>query len=205
MGAGGRGLKLIYKIKEQYMKLIKTTLEWCAVILISCIIALLVHVLLVQPTRVMGISMEPTYYQGNYLLINRLGRILDAKLEHGDIVVIDSRIDRHRTFIDYINDSLNDFVTMFKVKNARQNMWVKRVIGLPNDKIRISNGNVYVNDILLVEPYIRNATQSDSTDEFIVPAGMVYIMGDNRENSYDSRKIGPVPIDHILGVVLIKI
>lgn len=187
------------------MKLIKTTLEWCAVILISCTIALLVHVLLVHPTRVMGISMEPTYYQGNYLLINRLGRIVDAKLEHGDIVVIDSRIDRQRTFIDAINDSMNDFITMFKVKNARQNMWVKRVIGLPNDKIRISNGNVYVNDVVLVEPYIKNATQSDSTDEFIVPAGTVYIMGDNRENSYDSRKIGPVPIDHVLGVVLIKI
>lgn len=205
MGAGGRGLKLIYKIKESYMKLVKTTLEWCAVILISCTIALLVHVFLIQPTKVMGVSMEPTYYQGNYLLINRLGRIVDAKLEHGDIVVIDSRIDRQRTFIDAINDSMNDFITMFKVKNARQNMWVKRVIGLPNDKIRISNGNVYVNDVLLVEPYIKNATQSDSTDEFIVPAGMVYIMGDNRENSYDSRKIGAVPIDHVLGVVLIKI
>ena len=64
---------------------------------------------------------------------------------------------------------------------------------------------MYVNDVVLVEPYIKNATQSDSTDEFIVPAGMVYIMGDNRENSYDSRKIGPVPIDHVLGVVLIKI
>lgn len=187
------------------MKFIKTTLEWCAVILISCTIALLVHVFLIQPTKVMGVSMEPTYYQGNYLLINRLGRIVDTKLEHGDIVVIDSRIDRHRTFIDSINDSLNDFVTMFKVKNARQNMWVKRVIGLPNDKIRISNGNVYVNDVVLVEPYIKNATQSDSTDEFIVPAGMVYVMGDNRENSYDSRKIGVVPIDHVLGVVLIKI
>jgi signal peptidase I len=205
MGAGGRGLKLIYKIKESYMKLIKTTLEWCAVILISCTIALLVHVFLIQPTKVMGVSMEPTYYQGNYLLINRLGRIVDAKLEHGDIVVIDSRIDHQRTFIDAINDSMNDFITMFKVRNARQNMWVKRVIGLPNDKIRISNGKVYVNNVLLVEPYIKNATQSDSTDEFIVPAGMVYIMGDNRENSHDSRKIGPVPIDHVLGVVLIKI
>lgn len=52
---------------------------------------------------------------------------------------------------------------------------------------------------------LKNTTQSDSTDEFIVPAGTVYIMGDNRENSYDSRKIGPVPIDHVLGVVLIKI
>lgn len=205
MGAGGRGLKLIYKIKESYMKLIKTTLEWCAVILISCTIALLVHVFLIQPTKVMGVSMEPTYYQGNYLLINRLGRIVDAKLEHGDIVVIDSRIDHQRTFIDAINDSMNDFITMFKVRNARQNMWVKRVIGLPNDKIRISNGKVYVNNVLLVEPYIKNATQSDSTDEFIVPAGMVYIMGDNRENSHDSRKIGPVPINHVLGVVLIKI
>jgi len=81
--------------------------------------------------------------------------------------------------------------------------YIKRVIGMPGDVIEVRNGNVLVNDIELDEPYIASGITECTTDRFCgpttVPEGTVYVMGDNRSNSTDSRVFGPVPVDDIIG------
>ena len=89
------------------------------------------------------------------------------------------------------------------IKTAQTNdVWVKRVIGRPGDVLEFKDGHVWRNGEQLQEPYTKdtkmNYTRSTSVT---VPEGHVFVMGDNRNHSSDSRFIGPVPVDHVLGFV----
>lgn len=73
------------------------------------------------------------------------------------------------------------------------------MIGLPGDHIVIKGGKVYRNDKLLAEPYIYEQMNPNTEEDIIVPPSQIYVMGDNRNNSKDSRRIGPVLVDKVVG------
>jgi signal peptidase I len=79
--------------------------------------------------------------------------------------------------------------------------YIKRVIGLPGDLVRIENGSVSINGKLLSEPYLTVATQQGG--EWRVPQGNLFVMGDNRNNSSDSRAWGMVPLENVIGKALV--
>lgn len=87
---------------------------------------------------------------------------------------------------------------------APDKQWVKRVIGLPGDTVEIKNHTVYVNNVALKEPYIKEAPNY-TYGPFQVPAGQYFVLGDNRNNSTDSRVIGPVPKANIVGEVWLRL
>ena len=122
--------------------------------------------------RVESISMQPTLYAGNFVLVNKVAYKLGAP-SRGDIIIF--RYPPDPTQVPYI----------------------KRVIGLPGDRIRIADGKVYINDQLFTEPYLTVTTQRGGT--WIVPEGSLFVMGDNRNNSSDSRSWGWVPIQNVIG------
>ena len=108
-------------------------------------------------------SMEPTVRAGSVQLAWRLPYIIgDPALRHGEIVA-------------FRNDAVSD------------RLMLKRVIGTEGDRIDIMGGDVYVNGERLNEPYIRSNTEAYECSSFSVPEGMVFLLGDNRENSWDSR------------------
>jgi signal peptidase I len=121
--------------------------------------------------RVDGFSMEPTLHTGEFVIVNKLAYNLG-------------------------NPSLGD-VIVFHYPRDPQQEYIKRVIGLPGDHVRISDGHVYVNDQPLQEPYISTppAYQSDWT----VPENALFVLGDNRNNSSDSHTWGPVPMENVVG------
>ncbi len=82
-------------------------------------------------------------------------------------------------------------------------IWIKRVIGLPEDKLEFVNGNIYRNGHLLNEKYIKEEMRH-SFDTIIVPENQVFVMGDNRNSSSDSRQVGPLPLEKVRGKVLIR-
>jgi signal peptidase I len=88
---------------------------------------------------------------------------------------------------------------MFKERHSHD-VWVKRVIGLPGDTIMIKNNQVYRNGQRLKEDYIKEAMIDTPDAHFVIPENQIFVMGDNRNNSRDSREIGSIPIDHVLGV-----
>jgi signal peptidase I len=77
--------------------------------------------------------------------------------------------------------------------------YIKRVIGLPGDIVEVRNGRVLVNERSIPEPYIKPGTPTSDMPPTRVPEGHLFVMGDNRGNSSDSRDIGPVPIDWVVG------
>jgi signal peptidase I len=122
--------------------------------------------------RVESISMQPTLYAGNFVLVNKIAYKFGSP-ERGDVIVFRYPPDPEQT------------------------PYIKRIIGLPGDNIRIYDGKVYVNEQLLVEPYIAAITHQGG--EWTVPANSIFVMGDNRNNSSDSRSWGMVPMENVIG------
>jgi signal peptidase I len=120
--------------------------------------------------RIEGSSMEPNLHDGEYVLIDKVSYMLHTP-ERGDVIVLVRPAER-----DYI----------------------KRVIGLPGDTVEIRGGQVVVNGVILEEPYINQAIQFDQAARQI-EADRYFVMGDNRNNSSDSRSFGTVAAKDIVG------
>jgi len=170
------------------MGAIKTVIDFVMDILETVVfigsLFIVVYLFIIAPNQVKGSSMEPSFHDGDYILTSKVIYKLRPP-ERGDIVVFKSP---KNPDIDYI----------------------KRIIGLPKDKITISSSNVYVNDKLIDEPYISDKTNlwdggyiKDGVPLF-VPSDEILVMGDNRLHSSDSREFGPVPIDSIIGQVFFR-
>ena len=122
--------------------------------------------------RVQGHSMLPTLHEGEYLIINKLSYQLDDP-GRGDIIVLHYPRDPSREYI-------------------------KRIIGLPGDQVEVSDGQVQVNGRLLREPYLEG-TPTYQTQSWTVPDNHFFVLGDNRNNSSDSRDWSFLPRNEIVG------
>lgn len=153
--------------------IVATVKEIIQTALISLGIFLFVYVFLVQPHKVQGVSMEPTFENGELLLTEKISYKV-SRVGRGDVVVFAAPVDKKVDFI-------------------------KRVVGLPSDHIEIKDKNVYINGLKLDEPYVSAPTAGDvnltiGTDEF-------FVLGDNRGASSDSRSFGPIQRKGIKGKV----
>lgn len=177
--------------------------EWLYAIVIALVVAILVHIFVGQITRVSGESMENTFHNGDFLVVSKWDHIRGITPNYDDIVIIDSRVNRERTWKDDVTDVVSNYLSIFSKDAERHDAWVKRVIGLPGDKLEFKDGHVWRNGKELEEPYTKDPTMNYSqTAPVIVPEGHVFVMGDNRNHSSDSRFIGPVPIKNVIGNVV---
>lgn len=165
-------------------------------------ITVLVSVLLIQTYDINDISMKPTFdSHDNRVIVFLTPYIFRTLPAYGQIVIIDSRVDRNRTIIDRIIDS--PVIAIIR-GSVNEHIWVKRVIGLPGDTLEYGAGRVYRNGEVLIEKYLPEA-MTFGFEPLVVPDGHIYVMGDNRNYSSDSRVIGPVPVSNIQGRVLLRI
>jgi signal peptidase I len=134
-----------------------------------------------QPFRVEGRSMEQTVFQDQYVLVDKLSPRW-ATYARGDVVVLQPP------------GAPNGGVP-----------FIKRVIGLPGDTVELRDGRVYVNGAALLEPYVFTDDQSGVTEatggaaRWVIGNGQVFVLGDHRDESSDSRIFGPVEIAHVIG------
>jgi signal peptidase I len=167
---------------------LQSSLEWVAVVIGALVVALVVKTFLFQAFYIPSASMEPTLEKGDRVLVNKISYDLHD-VNRGDVIVFE--LDPEDVGPDGIKDL------------------IKRVVGLPGDVIESRDGVVYVNDRALEEPYLADGTitgdPNDSRNPAIerqtVPDGHVFVLGDNRSNSADSRYPyrGPISIDTIVG------
>lgn len=169
-------------------KLLKEATSWSLSIALGTILVLLMNMYVIQTYKVDGESMLPNLKDKQYLFISKL----DRSLSYQDIVVIDPRIDRKRSFSDRLVD--NPLLSRFGGE-----FWIKRVIGIPGDEIEFRNGSLLRNGNDVEEPYVYEAMKGVPNARFVVPNNTVFVMGDNRNNSIDSRMIGPIPSSHVIG------
>ena len=153
-----------------FVRFVRELLE---TILPALFIALLINVFVGQATRVEGQSMEPNLHSEQRLVVEKLSYRFHGP-QRFDIVVL-------------------------SMPSQGDELLIKRVIGLPGEEVEIRDGEVYVNGILLEEPFTDDSTHPGRDSKVTVPPLHVYVMGDNRDRSNDSRSFGPVPIDNIVG------
>lgn len=188
------------------MKIVNEIYDWISSIVIAFALALFINIFVFQPTEVVGSSMQPTLENHNYIIISKLSHTLRSIPDYNDIVIIDSRTTRERTWKDDFTEPLLTYLSVIK-KSAMQphDIWVKRVIGRPGDEIEFKAGKVYRNGTLLNETYIKEAMTTTADKKIKIPENHVFVMGDNRNNSMDSRFIGPIPVDHVLGNMIVRV
>ena len=101
--------------------------------------------LLIQPTRVSGESMEDTLHNGQYLIVTKWHHIMNEMPNYGQIVIIDSRVNRARTWVDDVEEPLMNYASVFNKAAQTNDVWVKRVIGRPGDVLEFKDGYVWRN------------------------------------------------------------
>ena len=168
--------------------------EWGPVLFAAVVIALFVRLVLVQAYHIPSASMVPTLEEGDRVVVNRLSYQF-GEVERGQVVV-------------------------FKKPqgSSGQNDLIKRIIGLPGETIRFADNQVYVNGLRLEEPYLAEqdstrprltipgcAQTTPAPDTCVVPEGAIFMMGDNRLGSSDSRVFGPIEIDSVVGRAFLRV
>lgn len=137
-----------------------------------------------QPNQVKGASMEPNLHNGDYIFTSKITYKF-RPVERGDIVV-------------------------FKSPKNPDIEYIKRVIGLPGDQVKVQNGDVYINEVILEENYTAAKTNlwdgglMREGENYVVPEGNILVFGDNRPRSSDSREFGAIPISSIIGQVFYR-
>jgi|SRR5579863_3008021 len=162
-----------------------SALSWVRDLAFSVLIAIVLIVFIYQPVKVEGTSMEPTLSDQERIFINKFTYKFGlGEIERGDTVV-------------------------FWYPDDRTKSYIKRVIGLPGDRVRIESGQVYVNDHRLVEDYVPDdfrdtvswphPSSGEEVRDLIVPPSDYFVLGDHRRSSSDSRSWGYVPRENIYG------
>ncbi len=142
-------------------------------------IFIMIRFFIAEPHKVSGSSMVPNFHDGDYIITNKLAVRFES-LQRGEVIIL---------------------------KNPRNTdvVFIKRIIGFPGDKIKITDGRFYVNEQVLDEPYLPSGTQTyggaflHDGEEILIPDNQYFVSGDNRSGSSDSRDWGPVQKDLIIG------
>lgn len=147
---------------------------WVRDLVVSIAVSVFIILFLYQPVRVEGTSMLPQLEDQDRLFINKFAYHI-GEIHRGDVIV-------------------------FRYPRDETKSYIKRVIALPGDDLKIDRGSVWVNGKLLSEPYVPQWYKDDrSLPEMVLPEGEYFVMGDHRSISSDSRDFGPVSRDLIYG------
>lgn len=167
---------------------------WVVVIIVP------IRVFLIQPFFVQGASMEPNFEDKEYLIVNELGyKTTDVGFGKNDLFVV-------KPFKEL---SRGDVVVFRYPKNPKI-FYIKRIIGLPGEKIQISNGEVKIfnsenpNGFVLDESKYLTPSVETTGEVSLTLKSEYFVMGDNRQYSSDSRSWGPVPAEDVMGKVVLR-
>lgn len=170
--------------------------EWAPVLILAVVVAVVFRMFLLTAYHIPSLSMAPALDVGDRVVVNRLSYKF-GDLDRGQVVVF-SRPPGQVGQADHL---------------------IKRVIGLPGETVTVSNGHVWIDGRRLSEPYLAQEQSSDprtaaipgcadgeaSRSECVIPEGWVFVMGDNRRGSVDSRVFGPIEQDTIVGRAFVRI
>lgn len=191
---------------------VRNILEWIYCIIIALVLALLFRYFIATPTIVKHRSMYPTLQENQRLILNRTARITKKTPQVGDIITFEAPTKMY-TALDanqnnpvaiYENEPKGIFGKfVYYVLEFTKTSYIKRVIALEGQHVKIENNKVYVNGVELEENYLQDdvVTESNVFYDFIVPEGHIFAMGDNRTKSTDCREIGCIPFDKVEGIV----
>ena len=162
---------------------LRSTLEWVGVIAGALLVAVLIRTLFLQTFFIPSESMESTLKKHDRVLVNKLSYKLHD-IHRGDVVVF-------RRPPKETNKEIKDLI--------------KRVVALPGEQVEGRDGHVLIDGKLLTEPYLDPGRTTGDFAPIVIPQGMIFVMGDNRGNSEDSRVFGPIEQKLVVGRAFVRI
>jgi signal peptidase I len=158
--------------------------ETAEVVIIALVTVFIIRSFIAQPFLVSGASMEPTFQNGNYLLIDELTYRF-REPERGEVII-------------------------FRYPGDEKEFFIKRVIGLPHETLTIADNQITITTvsgevITLAEPYLTESTRTFGEKTVVIEDGEYFVMGDNRSNSFDSRSWGTLKKKEIVGVARLRL
>jgi len=170
-------------------------LEIVKIFILAIVVIVPIRVFLFQPFFVQGASMEPNFEDGQYLIVNELGyKETDLKFFK----------------VDSFKELKREDVIVFRYPHNPSQFFIKRIIGLPGERIRLDKGSVYIyNDknpegLKLDETYLPKDLNTKGENDYQIKNDEYFVMGDNRNHSSDSRVWGPVKTSNVVGKVLLR-
>lgn len=188
---------------SKWVKITKEILSWLLIIVLALIVSSLINSQLFTMATVKEVSMQDTLFENHKLIINRMS-YKNRPPKTGDIIVFY----RSREIGSFTQEFVRSLTQIFpsKAKEESKDRLVKRVIGTPGDVVDIIDGCVYINGELLDEPYAKGVTIKGSFNLPVkVGDNQLFVMGDNREHSFDSRDFGLIDISHVEGKVVFRL
>lgn len=193
------------RLKPKKPSALRSAVEWTVVVAGSLALALVIQAFLFQPFRIPSKSMLPTLHVHDRIVVNKLSyRVHDV--HRGDVVVF-----TRPTCDAPKSPTWAQCASLDRIEDL-----VKRVVALPGEKVYIADNKVFVNGRALTEPYVRDGAKIvpqplgcgfSGTKEkpYVVPTKMLFVMGDNRDDSFDSRCFGPIKQKSIVGRAFVRI
>ncbi len=169
---------------EAIQRAIAAIFDFLQGIVVVLAVMVMLYLFVTQPQEINGASMEPNFHNGEYILTLKV-MYKFRQPKRGDVVI-------------------------FKSPKNKEVDYIKRVIGLPGDTVKLENNSFYVNEKKVNEPYLEpgviifGGSALQEGGEIVVPPGYLFVSGDNRPHSADSREFGPVPIDDVIGVAMLR-
>lgn len=187
--------------EEGYYGVGSFLLEVVKVFVWALVIILPIRVFLFQPFFVQGASMEPNFKNGDYLVVNELG------YKQTDVNILGS----HLFTVGMTKDLKRGEVVVFRYPRNPEQYFIKRIIGLPGEQIKIADGKVKIFNqekpegaILEESEYLKKDLSTGGSIDITLNKDQYFVLGDNRQNSSDSRVWGPLPKNDIIGKVLLR-
>lgn len=185
----------------------RVLVETALLVLTAVLLAVAMRATVAEAFRIPSASMEPQLLVGDRVLVSRLSlRLHDAR--RGDIVVFDCperagcAVDEERGLVGDVVHTVLESVLLVQPEPEE---YIKRVIGLPGETVEGRGGSVWVDGRRLVEPYLPAGTTTSDFGPETIPPEHLWVMGDNRGNSADSRVFGPVPEDTVVGRAYLRV
>jgi len=176
------------------------TREYAEALIIALVLALLIRTFIIQAFKIPTGSMEPTLLVGDHLLVSKFSYSMHVPNE-----VPFTSIQLFPDYHFFSSIPKRGDIVVFKFPLEQEKDYIKRVVGLPGETIQVIRQNVYINDKLLKEPYAHHSeppsslVPRDNMPPLRIPEGHIFVMGDNRENSSDSRVWGVLDLKYLRG------
>jgi signal peptidase I len=179
--------------------------EFPVLVVLAFLVALLIKTFLVQAFYIPSESMEPTLKKGDRVLVEKLSyRFGDP--ERGDVVVFERGFSTLTPEDEGVMERIGNAVReLFGFPTGSEQDFIKRIVAVGGDRVEGRGGRVFVNGAPIGEPYLADGTEIGDFPSVEVPADSVFVMGDNRTHSDDSRNYGPIEESQIVGKGLVLV
>jgi signal peptidase I len=178
--------------------------ELPVLLLVALAVAVMIKTVLIQPFYVPSESMLPTIEVNDRVMISKLNYQF-ADPQRGDIVVFISPFNDEIDNESFIDSVVRHVLEAVGIRTASADDLIKRVVAVGGDTVEVKGGYLIVNGLQINEPYLMSQGPMPDFGALVVPPESVFVMGDNRAVSYDSRKFGAIPEDDLLGEAVVRI